>query len=128
MKPIRNLMVAAAITAATIAAPTTTAEAAGRCVQYETLLAQHARWNVARMSRIMFRESRCNPQAYNGKHRDRSYGLLQINTKSTPRLNLWGELQWRCGLTAREQLFDPATNVACAAALYRAYGMRPWAL
>lgn len=128
MKPIRHLALAAALVAASLVAPATADAASGRCKQYEALLAQHPRWNVARMSRIMFRESRCNPLAYNGRHRDRSYGLLQINTKVTARMDLWSELQRRCGVTAREQLFDPATNVACAARLYAAYGMRPWAL
>lgn len=76
--------------------------------------------------KVMWRESRCDPSAYNGKGRDQSYGLLQINTKVLPGMNLWAELQWRCGLTAREQLFDPATNIGCAAKLYKVYGTRPW--
>jgi len=91
------------------------------CSQYHGLLAAEG-LPVTYFARIMYRESKCDPTAYNGKHRDRSYGLLQINTKGA----LWGELQRRCGLTSKDQLFDPATNVACAARLYRVYGTRPW--
>lgn len=97
----------------------------GVCDQYRGLLSD-AGLPVAYFIRIMWRESRCDPNQYNGRGRDRSYGLLQINTKVTRRIDLWSELQRRCGLVAREQLFDPATNIACAAKLYRAYGTRPW--
>ena len=129
MKPVRALLFALALTSTSVAAVATDADAAtGRCPQYEPLLALYPRWNVQRMSRIMFRESRCSPFAYNGRNRDRSYGLLQINTKTTPRLDLWGELQRRCGLVSRDQLFDPAVNIACGATLHRVYGYRPWSL
>lgn len=93
----------------------------GSCPQYEGLLAA-AGLPVRYFSAVMWRESRCDAGEYNGKRNDRSYGLLQINTKGA----LWGELQWRCGLTAKEQLWDPGTNVQCAAALFRTYGYRPW--
>lgn len=74
------------------------------------------------------RESHCDPDAYCDANSachspsDRSYGLLQINTKGA----LWGELQTRCGLTAREQLFDPFTNLRCGAVLFSVYGYKPW--
>lgn len=96
----------------------------GRCVQYETTMAA-AGWSstdVAWLSTITWRESRCNPSAYNGRHRDRSYGLTQINTRGA----LWGEIQQRCGLVSRDQLFDPLTNLTCAKRLHDAYGRRPW--
>ena len=71
---------------------------------------------------IIHRESRCQPAAHNPNGADNSYGLLQLNTKGA----LWGELASMCGLTNREQLFDPETNIACASKLYARYGGRPW--
>lgn len=108
----------------TTAAPPVTAPppspVAGRC-PYTHLLVEYS-LPVGYFDRVMYRESRCQANAYNGRHRDRSYGLLQINTKGA----LWGELKRRCGLTSKDQLFDPRTNVACAAQLYKVYGKKPW--
>jgi soluble lytic murein transglycosylase-like protein len=125
----RTLLALSILTASTLApASPVDASAARRCPQYESMIARYSGWNVTRMSRIAWRESRCDARAHNPRNRDNSYGLLQLNTKVTPRMNLWGELQRRCGLVAREQLFDPATNIACAHKLFLAYGMKPWAL
>jgi len=93
----------------------------GRCPQWHALLQANG-MPISFFDPVMYRESRCNPNAYNGSGRDRSYGLVQINTYGS----LWGELARRCGLSTPEQLFDPATNIACAADLYRTYGTRPW--
>jgi hypothetical protein len=106
-----------------VAPPVTTpasSPVAGRC-PYTGLLAEYG-LPVAYFDKVMWRESRCQASAYNGRHRDRSYGLLQINTKGA----LWGELKRRCGLTSKDQLFDPRTNVRCAAQLYKVYGKKPW--
>lgn len=99
--------------------------AVGPCSQW-TGLAAEVGWPADRLewlSGIMYRESRCEPSAYNGQNRDRSYGLLQINTLGS----LWGELQRRCGLSDPSQLHDARTNLACGLKLYQAYGTRPWA-
>ncbi|MCJ7725657.1 MAG: peptidoglycan-binding protein [Acidimicrobiia bacterium] len=87
---------------------------------YSSLLAKYGM--PSSFSAIIHRESRCDPSAYNGRNRDQSYGLLQINTKGS----LWGDRQSLCGLTSREQLFDPETNIACAAKLYQRSGGSPW--
>lgn len=95
-----------------------------RCAQYEDT-ARAAGWaesEIPRLSYVMWRESKCTPTAYNGKGRDQSYGLVQINTKG----GNWAELQRRCGLSSKDQLFDPYTNLACGKQLQRAYGWRPW--
>ena len=95
------------------------------CPQH-TQTALRAGWSrseLAKVSRTAFRESRCKPTAFNGRGRDRSYGLLQINTKGAN----WSELQRRCHLTSKAQLFDPYTNLACAHTLRMAYGWKPWA-
>lgn len=103
------------------APPRATAGVPGQCDSYRALVEAHGlSWSF--FGPVMWRESRCTPSAYNGRGADQSYGLLQINTKGA----LWGELQRRCGLSSKDQLLDPATNIACAAALYRAYGTRPW--
>lgn len=95
-----------------------------RCARYETL-ARKAGWPahaISKVSYITWREARCNPSAYNGRNRDRSYGLMQINTKGA----LWSEVARRCHLTSRDQLFTPSVNLACGYRLYVAYGWRPW--
>jgi len=76
------------------------------------------------MTTVAWRESRCRHGVTNFDHRtaDQSYGLFQINVLG----DLWRESRDRCGLERPEELLDPHVNVACAAALYRAYGYRPW--
>lgn len=98
--------------------------AVGPCSQW-TGLAAEVGWPIDKLSwlsGIMWRESRCDPLAYNGRNLDRSYGLLQINTYGS----IWGELQRRCGLTSQSQLHDARTNLACGYQLYKAYGTNPW--
>lgn len=76
------------------------------------------------MTTVAWRESRCIHRVTNFDRRtaDRSYGLFQINVLG----DLWTETRERCELEHPEQLLDPDVNVSCAAALYRAYGYRPW--
>lgn len=76
------------------------------------------------MTTVAWRESRCRHEVTNFDARtaDRSYGLFQINVLG----DLWKESRDRCGLQRPEELLDPHVNVSCAAALYRAYGYRPW--
>lgn len=93
----------------------------GDCDSFKYLFDQYGLpWDYFRP--VMKRESQCYPFVYNGRNKDRSYGLLQLNTKG----KLWSELKWRCGLTTKEQLLDPGTNIACGAKLYQAYGKKPW--
>lgn len=86
--------------------------AAGRCKGYESLLTTYAPkrgWDVNRMSRLMFRESRCTPTA---RSTTRDSGLLQIND-----VNL-SYLTRKMGRTITPvALFDPVTNVQAAALL-----------
>lgn len=103
--------------------------AAGRCTSYEPLLAELAPkrgWDVNRMSRYMFRESRCTPHV---RSRTRDTGLLQIND-----INLQ-YLTRKMGRTITiDALRDPATNIQAAALLctfWRQAGRscyQPWAL
>jgi hypothetical protein len=111
--------------AASPAAPPTTvpipSPAAGRCPNVTPYLIEFG-LPVDYFDYVAYRESRCKADAYNGKGRDRSYGVLQLNTKGA----LWGELKRRCGLTSKNQLFDVRTNVRSAAQLYKVYGRTPW--
>lgn len=87
-------------------------EIRGRCTQYEGMLAQYAPtdgWDVEKMSHIMYRESRCNPESYSAT---RDSGLLQIN-----RIN-WDDLSKHFGITVtKETLYDPKINIQSAALL-----------
>jgi soluble lytic murein transglycosylase-like protein len=76
------------------------------------------------MSKIMWRESRCQPEV---RSRTRDTGLLQINDINQP----W--LTNRMGTPVdANTLTDPELNVAAAAQLYRFWnnhtrnGYQPW--
>lgn len=107
---------AAALIPVVLATLTTPAGATtGRCPQYEPLLAR-AGLPVATFSRIMWRESRCNPHARSRSH---DSGLLQINDIHRRRGGA------AAGLTVA-QLEQPTTNITVAARLYHRAGLRPW--
>lgn len=76
------------------------------------------------LSYVAYRESRCDRFAYNGKGRDRSYGLMQINTKGS----LWEHRRDLCELESREQLFTAEANLSCAYRLWSLSGWAPWNL
>lgn len=94
----------------------------GRCVGAEPLLTRYSPgWNVERMSRIMYRESRCQPDAYN--RGGQAAGLLQVTPINYRYLsNQLGE-----PVTAR-RLFDPEFNIRAAAELFEYDGYGPWKL
>jgi len=84
----------------------------GRCTQFEALLVEQAPatgWDVARMSRYMWRESGCWPEV---RSPSRDTGLLQINDVGH------GYLREALGEdVSRWTLVDPVQNVRAAAAL-----------
>ena len=104
-----------------------TAEAGGRCPQYEALMHAYAPrggWSVNRMSAYAFRESRCIPTV---RSRTRDTGLLQINDVNLPYLSK------KLGFTVTvDSLKDPEINIRAAAKLCefarRAWGncYQPW--
>lgn len=103
------------------------APAGSRCPQFFGI-ALGAGWPASdwqRLDYVMWRESRCNPGVYNGKGRDNSYGLMQ--------LNMLAHRGWVGPLVGGNfsLLFDPATNLGIARELFRragSYGCpwRPW--
>lgn len=105
-----------------------TAPVDSRCPEhYDAAL--RAGWTVEhwpRLDYIMWRESRCNQNAYNGRGRDDSYSLLQLNMKAHRR---WvGPLvDWDFS-----KLYEPETNLRIGKVLYdkarQMYGCgwQPW--
>lgn len=71
-------------------------------------------WSLM-LSRVLYRESRCTPSAYNGQ----DAGLTQINEVHTK----WIEDH---GWTHPESMLDPVKNLTFALALYESSGCRPW--
>jgi len=90
----------------------------GRCTQFEHLLEFFSPgWDIDQFSRIMWRESRCQPDAANSC----CTGLVQIHRLHLPNLAV-------CGVTSRSDLTDPAKNICSAAVVFRrAGGTSPWA-
>jgi hypothetical protein len=94
--------------------------AGGRCVGWEPLLAAASPgWDVARMSRIAYRESRCLPGSRNGS--STATGLLQLLASHCPwlarQMGTW---------CSRDRLTDPTFNIAAAAVLWREQGYGAW--
>lgn len=80
---------------------------------------------IPHLTEIIARESGCDPASntgYRPSTGDWSLGLLQINTLGS----LLEARQQACGITAREELLDPATNLRCGLALYKTSGFAPW--
>lgn len=97
-----------------------------RCPEWEDAF-ESAGLPVDVFSFIAWRESRCQPTAYNStlnKDGSRDYGLLQINStwkKVTSRIcgRPWGQL---------DILFDAGCNIAVAKYLYDNGGLGHWSL
>ena len=106
-------------------------------------VALRAGWRPAQLptlDKIMFRESRCLPQAHNttlNKDRSTDYGLTQINDRSWCLPTRWypnGYLQTLNKINYCKDLFDPYLNLVAAKALYdyaektSGNGFQPWGL
>lgn len=105
--------------------PTTTAVPKG-CAQYvaDAISAGWPADQAPTLARVMFRESRCNPLAYNAKDTaGGSYGLLQVNGQHKQWLMETGYI------TSLDDLFNPDINLRAALHLYRMVGnsWSPWA-
>lgn len=90
----------------------TPATGGGRCPEFEPLLITYAPpegWDIALMSRIMFRESRCHPTSRSRTH---DSGLLQINDVHLPSLSA----AFGVAVTP-DFLYDPINNIKAAALL-----------
>ena len=120
---IRSLALAVTIL---LTGMTGTAEASKirRCPKWESLAVQVG-WkpgDVAKLSGIMYRESRCMPHVFNenkksdGRVWSKDLGLMQINDYS------WRRWLRNQGIIVQDaDLFIPATNLRAALAIYQ-YG------
>jgi hypothetical protein len=89
-------------------------ELGGQCAQWaSTALA--AGWSPAdwpTVDRIMWAESRCNPDAYNGA--SGVAGLMQIHPL------------WKADGECSGDLYDPYTNLVCARHVWTVQGWQAW--
>lgn len=69
---------------------------------------------------VIWRESRGDPSVFNGRGRDQSYGLLQLNMRA--------HAGWVGPLVEGDysRLFDPAINLTVGRSLYEQAGPGPW--
>jgi len=98
---------------------TTTTEAPKGCAQYvaDAITAGWPADQAPMLARVMFRESRCTPTAYNGKDMaGGSYGLMQINGQHKEWLIEQGFI------TSLDDLFVPSVNLRVSAHLYSMVG------
>ena len=103
---------------------TTTTEAPKGCAQYvaDAITAGWPADQAPMLARVMFRESRCTPTAYNGKDMaGGSYGLMQINGQHKEWLIEQGFI------TSLDDLFVPSVNLRVSAHLYSMVGWSAWA-
>ena len=75
-----------------------------------------------RVAKIAMGESSGDPTAFNGKGRDQSYGLMQINMLG----EMGPERRAQFGISSNEALNDPLTNMKAAHAIYKQQGWEAW--
>jgi len=129
---MKKLTIVALVVAFLLPAPPAEAwSSSQRCPVYEQTLVKYqpvGGWDVRKMSYVMWRESRCQPEAISTTH---DHGLLQVN-----RINFrYLAAKFRVPLSKMATwLKVPVNNVRAAAALCtyarRAWGncYRPWRL
>jgi hypothetical protein len=131
---VRSLLLSVALLAPQCDPPVTApavdqaAPAGSKCGQWfdEALEAGWSadQWPI--LDAIMWRESRCQPDVYNGRGRDKSYGLLQLNVRA--------HRSWVRPLVDGDftRLWDPVTNLTVGRALFdraeqqMGCGWKPW--
>lgn len=108
----------------TTAAPATTTTVPKGCAEYvaDAITAGWPADQAPMMARVMFRESRCNPKAWNGLDSNNgSRGLWQVNGIHATWLIEAGII------TKLDDLFYPDVNIKAALHLYRMVGWSAWA-
>jgi hypothetical protein len=104
-------------------APTTTTEAIKGCAQYvaDAITAGWPADQSPTLARVMFRESRCNPLAFNSQDSNGgSRGLMQVNGVHETWLKEAGII------THLDDLFRPEVNIRAALHLWRMVGWQAW--
>jgi hypothetical protein len=72
---------------------------------------------------VVNRESRLDPDVYNPRGADKSYGYMQINMRGS----LGPARMAAFGLSSYSDLFNPVTNLEAGFELFQAAGTQPWA-
>jgi len=106
----------------TTAAPTTTIAPKG-CAEYvaDAITAGWPADQAPMLAKVMYRESFCNPLAWNGKDSNGgSRGLLQVNGIHEAWLIKAGII------TKLDDLFYPDVNIRAALQVYRILGWQAW--
>jgi hypothetical protein len=106
------------------ATTTTTTTVPKGCAEYvaDAITAGWPADQAPMLARVMFRESRCNPLAWNGTDTNGgSRGLMQINGTHETWLKEAGII------TKLDDLFYPDVNIRAAVHLYRIVGWSAWA-
>lgn len=90
----------------------------GKCGEWHDLAIEvgFAEEDWATLSRIIYRESRCQPDAWNGA----DAGLTQINQIHTKWIN-------DMGMSHPDDMFNPKSNLHFAYLLHKGSGWKPWA-
>lgn len=86
---------------------------------------------LSKLSYVMYRESRCNPESHNPDDPNGgSNGLVQINQFWCKPSRYWpdGWLQAQGVLTSCDQLYDPTINLTAALVIWYNSGWSPWAM
>ena len=102
---------------------TTTIAPMKGCAQYvaDAITAGWPADQAPMLARVMFRESRCNPLAFNSRDSNNgSRGLMQLNGVHVKWLTELGYI------TTLDDLFRPEINLAASAHLYRMVGWQAW--
>ena len=102
--------------------PTTTAPKGCAAYVADAITAGWPADQAPTLARVMFRESRCIPTAFNAKDtHGGSYGLMQINAQHKDWLMQTGFI------TSLNDLFNPDINLRAALHLYDMVGWSAWA-
>ena len=107
----------------TTVAPATTTTVPKGCAEYvaDAITAGWPADQAPMLARVMFRESRCNPMAWNGADSNGgSRGLLQVNGIHETWLIEAGII------TKLDDLFYPDVNIRAALQVYRILGWQAW--
>jgi hypothetical protein len=86
---------------------------------------------MATLANVLWRESRCTPDAYNELDpMGGSHGYMQINSFWCKPNSNWpqGWLQTKGIVITCHDLYDPATNLRAGLAIYRNSGWHPWGI
>ena len=117
LQPVISIETTTTTTSTTTTTTTTTVPRIGKCAQWHNLAVEQG-WpeeELPQLDIVMWRESRCQPDAWNGA----DAGLMQINQIHSAWITEFG---WK----HPEDMFQPAKNLHFAYRLWKTSGWKPW--